>query len=409
MGSRPADEPASRPLSGRYTVGPLAGLPYPLRQVLRRWQDLLGMVIGVGIALGIGMTLLAVSRASVELFTSDFRQSGADLYVVRSGGTIIAVLPGDTPGTIDHARSLLTRLRALPGVRSVVGVMSWSMKREREGPRRSDEPTELVAVMGVDGEPEMIPGALVVEQGRWLRRSNEVFLGSKLSRERGLRLGDTLRLNSRDFTVVGSGKLRGFGFSADAVAYLDYHAFAQRAPVGDVVSIVAIDAEQPAAAGERIAELDSLSVFTPADLVAEAERVNAIGVVMRLILNVLTLTIAALFVSNMLSHSVAERRLEFATLRAIGLPSRTILLSVSLEAALISLAAAFVGAGLSLGLGWWINVAVARQYGIESLYAADAVLFALVFLLALGLGLVAGLFPARQATRVDPVDVLREA
>jgi ABC-type lipoprotein release transport system permease subunit len=33
----------------------------------------------------------------------------------------------------------------------------------------------------------------------------------------------------------------------------------------------------------------------------------------------------------------------------------------------------------------------------------------MVFVVALGLGLLAGLFPARQATRVDPVDVLREA
>ena len=36
-------------------------------------------------------------------------------------------------------------------------------------------------------------------------------------------------------------------------------------------------------------------------------------------------------------------------------------------------------------------------------------LFGLVFALALGLGLVAGLVPARQATGVDPVEVLREA
>ena len=40
---------------------------------------------------------------------------------------------------------------------------------------------------------------------------------------------------------------------------------------------------------------------------------------------------------------------------------------------------------------------------------ADANLFLLVFGLALFLGLVSGLFPARRATRVDPVEVLREA
>jgi putative ABC transport system permease protein len=100
--------------------------------------------------------------------------------------------------------------------------------------------------------------------------------------------------------------------------------------------------------------------------------------------------------------------MEFATLRAIGMPSRTILAAVASEAVLVSGAAFFVGIAISLTFGWGINATVARQYGIESLYSADASLFGLVFVMALGLGLVAGLLPARQATRVDPVEVLRE-
>jgi putative ABC transport system permease protein len=387
----------------------LMRLPYPLRNVLRRWKGMLGMVIGVGIALGIGMTMLAVSRASVELFTADFKRSGADLYVVTRGGTMIALLPGEGPGTIDRGRGRLSQIRALPDVRSTIGVMSWPLEREQEGPRRRDELTEQIATMGVEGDPELIPNALVVDQGRWLRRSNEVFLGSKLSREKGLGVGDTLRLNGRDFSVVGIGKLRGFGLSGDAMAYLEYRAFVQRAEIGDVFSIIAVDTDRPEEVRQRIHEIASLGVFDRADLVRQAEKANETGVVMRWILNALTLTIGALFVSNMLSRSVAERRLEFATLRAIGLPSRTILLTVALEATMVSLLACVAGIGISFALGAFIDGVVAKQYGFESLYAPDAGLFLLIFVLALLLGLVAGLFPARQATRVDPVEVLREA
>jgi putative ABC transport system permease protein len=112
----------------------------------------------------------------------------------------------------------------------------------------------------------------------------------------------------------------------------------------------------------------------------------------------------------MLGRSVAERRLEFATLRAIGIPTRTILLTVGSEALLIGLVAALVGMVLSQVIGeGWINPALAPQYGLDFFYVADAKTFAMVFALALGLGVVAGLFPARQATRVDPVEVLREA
>ena len=60
----------------------LAGLPYPIRNTLRRWRSLVGMMIGVGIALGVTMTLVAVANASIAYYTLDFRRSGADLYVV---------------------------------------------------------------------------------------------------------------------------------------------------------------------------------------------------------------------------------------------------------------------------------------------------------------------------------------
>jgi ABC-type antimicrobial peptide transport system permease subunit len=119
--------------------------------------------------------------------------------------------------------------------------------------------------------------------------------------------------------------------------------------------------------------------------------------------------IAGLFVANMLGRSVTSRRVELATMRAIGVASRTILLLIAGEAMLVSLLASVVGITVSLTLGWLIDTYLAPLYGIESLYVVDAGVFLTVVLLALVLGVLAGLAPARRATRVDPVDVLREA
>lgn len=62
-----------------YRTGRLAQLPYPVRDALGRWRSILGMVAGVGLALGIGMVMLGVSAASVDAFTADSRRSGSDL------------------------------------------------------------------------------------------------------------------------------------------------------------------------------------------------------------------------------------------------------------------------------------------------------------------------------------------
>ncbi|MCC6179972.1 MAG: ABC transporter permease [Chloroflexi bacterium] len=392
-----------------YGTGWTAGLPYPIRNVLRRRRGLIGMIAGVGIALGLGMAMLAINKAGIDLFSGDFRVSGANLYVITEGGTPIPILPGDTPGTIEDARHSLAQVRGLAGVRAAVGVMNWSLERERPGPKRPDAPKELVSTMGVDGDPSDIPGALVLKEGRWLRRTNEVMLGARLARERGFTLGDSIRLNGRDFQVVGIGRLRGFGFNADSVAYLDLRSLQQRSAVGDVVNTIAIWSSSPAATRTGLADLDSLSVYDPDELVHLAEQANQSGVVIRWILVVMILTIAALFVANMLSRSVAERRLEFATLRAIGVPRRTILASVAAEALVISASAFVVGLGISSVFGYLIDSTIAPAYGIESLYSTDLSLFGVVLALALGLGLLAGVFPARQAVRVEPVEVLREA
>ncbi|MFN8633058.1 MAG: ABC transporter permease [Chloroflexota bacterium] len=387
----------------------LADLPYPVRAIARRWRGMVGMVLGVGLALGIGMALLGVSNASLDLYTRDYRLSGADLRVITHGGTLVPLLPSDSPGTVKHATSTLSQIRGLPNVAEAVGMISWELERERPGQQRSDLPAELVAVMGIDGDPERIPGTVVLDQGRWLRRGDELVVGPRLSREKQIRLGQSLRLAGRDFQVVGIGKLRGFTFQGDSVAYLERRSLRQRAEVGDLVSMILVDTTTVDATRARIEELDSLAVYDVTQTIQLAEDAVASDRLGHWIMTTLTLAIAALFVNNMMSGSVEARRLELATQRAIGIPNRTILLTIAGEVLLVCSAAWVVGVGVSTLLGWYINAYMAPAFGQESFYAADATLFLTVFGLALGLGLVAGLGPARRATGVNPVEVLREA
>src|SRR6185503_13213703 len=67
---RVADEPIAFP------IGWTLRLPYPLRNAVSRWRTLLSMIVGVGIALSIGMTILAVISAEMDLLTGDYERSG---------------------------------------------------------------------------------------------------------------------------------------------------------------------------------------------------------------------------------------------------------------------------------------------------------------------------------------------
>ena len=411
----------------------LLRLPYPVRTVLRRWRGLVGMVIGVGIALGIGMLFLGVSKSKVDLYSANFVQVAADLYIVQQGGTLVPILPSDTTGSIGKASGVIAQVRSIKGVRAAVGVSLAGLAQEVDGAKRSDEPTALVTVMGVDGDPSEIQGLLVLKQGRWIRRPDEVMVGTTLAREKHLAVGDPLRLSGRTFTIVGVGRLRGSSFGTEGYAYLDYHALRERSGSPDAMSMIVVDVDAvgattsasgapPLQAGgsdaqrarisdvrDRISAIAPVATFDPGQLVALAETAMKATYVFSWLMIGLTLAIAALFVSNMLGRSVAERRVEFATLRAIGMSSRTVLATVAGEAAVIICLAWLLGLFMAWGLGAWTNVVIEQAYGLENMYVADPPLFAALFVVSVLVGVAAGLLPARQATSVDPVEVLRDA
>ena len=367
------------------------------------------MIVGVAIALSIGMTLLAVISAEMDLLTGDYARSGIGLYVVAQGGKLVARLAGDTPGTIQNGSTVLAQVKGWAGVDNAVGALTWTLTRQPAGPRQRGERTELLSVIGVAGDPTSTPGLLLLDSGRWLRAPNDLVLGPTLARDKKLHIGDTLRLNGGTFTVVGVGKLRGFSsFGQDSIAYIPYPSLVQRAHLGNVLNVIALQTRMATEEQLRVQDLGDLSAWTPAELVDEAQRANASGVTIDWLLIVLTLAIAGLFVSTMLNHSVAERRAEFAVLRAIGVGTSWVVLTVALEALTITLAAGTLGVLISLGFGFLINTLVAPQYGFDSLYRADSSLFAGIFVLAAILGLVSGVLPARRAAVVDPVEVLRE-
>ena len=115
----------------------------------------------------------------------------------------------------------------------------------------------------------------------------------------------------------------------------------------------------------------------------------------------LTLVLAAFGVYGLLSYTVAQRRDEIAIRVALGAGRRQIL------ALVVGQGAAIVGAGTFLGMG----AAVASSRMLESLLyglaADDRLTFLLAALLLAAVALFACWLPARQATRVDPMKMLR--
>jgi ABC-type antimicrobial peptide transport system permease subunit len=386
----------------------LLRLPFPIRTIVRRWRGVLSILIGLSVALGLVLTLMGTIGTAMTTVLGDYQQSGANLYVAETGGKLLSLEVGSSPGTIDQGTAVISKLRRVPGVQAAVGELSWPLKQEQQGPQARNQAARFFQTVAVDGDPSGISNFLVMHEGRWFRRGNELVIGQGLSTTMSLGIGDSLNLNGQEYEIVGIGKLRGFGLMGETVAYVDAASLRQRGITGDVLNFVAVETTAPQTMRSVAADL-SLQAASPDELTQQTVSSTAFksSMVFYWVIDLFILFVAGMFVSNMLGRSVAERRTEFGTLRAIGLPSRTILISVTAEGVSILLVSYVLGFALALLLGTVINVVIALTHGPGPMFGVDPTGFFLIFLLTMALGLVAAYFPARTATQVDPLEVLR--
>jgi putative ABC transport system permease protein len=99
--------------------------------------------------------------------------------------------------------------------------------------------------------------------------------------------------------------------------------------------------------------------------------------------------------------SVTERTREIGIRKALGATRRNILTQFLVEALVLCL----VGGLLGIGLGAAGAVTLARVAGWNTFVSAGAV--GLAFCFSAAVGILFGLWPARRAARLNPVDALR--
>jgi putative ABC transport system permease protein len=115
----------------------------------------------------------------------------------------------------------------------------------------------------------------------------------------------------------------------------------------------------------------------------------------------ISLLVGGIGIMNIMLASVLERTREIGVRRAVGAPRRAIVRQFLLEATLISCAGGFVGVVAGVLLSWIIG----RLAGWTTIVSVSSILLALS--VSIAIGLVFGVYPARKASSLDPIDALR--
>ena len=153
--------------------------------------------------------------------------------------------------------------------------------------------------------------------------------------------------------------------------------------------------------GETHRGADDFTMVVPSELLAEQRRTQRIFELVMVAIASISLLVGGIGIMNIMLASVLERTREIGVRRAVGAQRRAIVRQFLLEATLISCAGGLVGVVAGVLLSWIIG----RLAGWTTLVSLTSIVLA--FSVSVAIGLVFGVYPARKASALDPIDALR--
>ena len=387
---------------------------------IRSWLTLLGIFIGVMAV----VALIGLGTGLKTAINSQFGVSSTELITVQAGGVTYGA-PGSgavVPITNDD-------LRIISNVNNVdlaIGRNIGTVKAEfKDGhveflsagslPEGKNERNFIYETFEAD-----IMDGFLLEGGE----SNEILIGYGLSSNAvegdGLEVGNKIELNGKVFKVKGVLEKTG-SFIMDYLIIINEKPLQNLIDSGDELSIIVVKMKdkdlldktkldiEKALRRSRNVDIgdEDFVVSTPA---AALKTVNSIltGVqIFIVIIAFISVFIGIIGIINTMGTSVVERKKEIGIMKSIGAKNNDIFMQFFIEAGLLG----FVGGLVGVIFGTLISVlgvyGINYQFGTELVPDID---FFLIFFALLGsfcVGAIAGIVPAMNAARQNPVDALR--
>lgn len=386
-----------------------------------------------GIAWGVGSLLLLVGVGE------GFR-SGNKREMAEFGRDIMFIFPGRAPaveGSMNSARTYLLTyddyqdIRKSALIRNACPIISRSDIHQV-----SQYASSGVEILGVEPQLNEI-SYLPIKEGRWLnemdivQKRNVIVLSNEL--QKALfpgrpAVGEFILLNGIRFQVIGSMPHIGRGDNTwlNMRGYIPFPVMADAFPLkgeNHLYSISFVEYQPRVTAEHQLAQKEVHKIiarnhgfnandqdaFDEWDSIQESKMVNTIFDVMNMFLGTVgfvTLALGAIGVINIMLVAVTERTREIGLRKALGATNRSILFHFFLEGLLLTLGSGLMGMALAGGFMALLgNIRGPGGFDPPRLVPMSAILAIGSLTLA---GVIAGLYPARKAALLQPVEALRQ-
>jgi putative ABC transport system permease protein len=392
---------------------------------LRALLTMLGVIIGVGAVVG----LLAIGNGVTHYITGELEKNGTNLVLVRGqsattngvrNGQLIPSLTLEDAQTLTDPSLAPDATAVSPEVSQGATITAGSAN---EFATVNGVWPEYVTVHNVDtGAADFLTASDVSTNAR------VVVLGTKVAQT----LFDTEEPVGRTVTIAGQG-LRVIGVlppggginSPDEQVYVPITTYLNSlfgdtakntvANHGRIVNIIWAKATSEKTADALAEEItDTLNarhrtapgkdadfrVDTEADLLNQVRTILFFLQVFLALIASISLLVGGIGIMNIMLVSVTERTREIGIRKAVGAREKDILVQFIVEAMLIG----FLGALLGVGLGFLIALLVTIAWQPSGVSLGSIIVAVTV---AVATAMIFGVFPARRAARLNPIDALR--
>ena len=383
-----------------------------LTNKLRTFLTLLGIIIGVGAVIA----MVSLGFGVKEQIKSNISSLGSNLLIVMSGGRLPmgegARLTAEDAEAIEkqidgiaHVAPAVSRSYQL-----VAGNQNWTTSVEGTTPNILDIRNYQLE----DGRN--------LNQRDITSRDRVCVIGQTIVDNLfpdGDAVGKTVRINKAPFKVVGVLQTKGqssSGQDQDDVVFIPLTTAQNRMMGITYISRITIQAENENVVDQVQADVEALlrvrhkiqddeyDDFTVRNLAAlmdtMMETANTITMLLGCIAAI-SLLVGGIGIMNIMLVSVTERTREIGIRKALGATYDNILLQFLIEAMVIGI----VGGTLGVLLGVGASYAISYFAGWMTIISVPVILIAVLF--SVGIGLFFGIYPARKAALLDPIEALR--
>ena len=389
---------------------------------LRSWLTMIGIFIGIAAV----VSLISLGQGMQSSINEQFRQIGSNRIMIQPGG--ISFGPPTTASEITAAQLTEDDVKIVQktkGVEFASGILTLTAIVEFK-----DE-TNYIQVWGNPTDPysqrnlEAI-GLLAAEFGRQLSSSDKykAIIGHNIAYntfKKDIQLGDKIKINSQQFQVIGIQKKAGTGIH-DIIIRIPLDTARDLFNEQNKVSFIGATSKQGLAPSEIAEDIkkelrkfrnvkedeEDFTVQTAEQTIAQLNIILDIVQIFLIGIAAISLIVGGIGIMNTMYTGVVERTRDIGIMKAIGAKNSHILLLFLIESGTLGLAGGIIGViiGLSFSLLVQFIVTAFDLITLKVYIGFPLLLGSLLF--SFIIGAMSGVFPAKQASKLQPVEALRE-